>query len=234
MLYHVYTPRTSFSPAGSLAHPGRDRARRARDAARGAETTLHCATDRIAVAVAKADMPPLTPCSRMSQVLCFAAAALFVRVCSIDNGIGARPPRGWRSWNSFPCEDSSATQLSGGDIIDDAAMRAQMHAVLDTSRVLHNGTAISLAELGFNYISMDDGWQQCNCSTHQDVDPSLPTCGQNGTSPIMSFHDQTTGDPIINLHRFPNMKALVVSTTEVVSQVVVGSFEHVGKSLSER
>eukprot|EP01047_Picozoa_sp_COSAG01_P103177 COSAG01_NODE_32669_length_577_cov_1.905858_1_plen_77_part_10 len=76
--------------------------------------------------------------------------------------------------------------LSGGDIIDDAAMRAQMHAVLDRSRPLHNGTAACLAELGFDYISMDDGWQQCNCSTHQDIDPTLPMCGENCTSSKMS------------------------------------------------
>ena len=144
---------------------------------------------------------------RLALLLLCAAAC--VRVGSIDNGIGQRPPRGWRSWNVFPCEDSSNTTLSGGDIIDDAAMRAQMHAVLDRSRVLHNGTAVSLAELGFDYISMDDGWQQCNCSTHQDMDPTLPTCGQNGASQAMSFHDPVTGDPVVNLHRFPAMKELV-------------------------
>ena len=142
-------------------------------------------------------------------LLLLLCAAVCVRVGCIDNGIGQRPPRGWRSWNVFPCEDSSNTTLSGGDIIDDDAMRAQMHAVLDRSRVLHNGSAVSLAELGFDYISMDDGWQQCNCSTHQDMDPTLPTCGQNGAPQVMSFHDPVTGDPVVNLHRFPAMKALV-------------------------
>lgn len=65
----------------------------------------------------------------------------------------------------FPCEDSSPTKLNGGDIIDAAAMMSQMHAVLDKSRAVYWRTAdgqgvwnkTSLAELGFDYISMDDG-----------------------------------------------------------------------------
>ena len=69
-------------------------------------------------------------------------------VGGIDNGIGVVPPQGWRSWNSFPCEQSSATQLNGGDIIDDAAMRAQMHAVKDRNRTLFNGSTVSLADIG--------------------------------------------------------------------------------------
>ena len=72
-------------------------------------------------------------------------ALLLTSAVGIDNGIGMVPPQGWRSWNSFPCEQSSATQLRGGDIIDDAAMRAQMAAVKDRSRKLFNGSTISLA-----------------------------------------------------------------------------------------
>ena len=54
------------------------------------------------------------------------------------------------SQNVFPCEQSSKTQLNGGDIIDDAAMRAQMHAVLDTTRPVWNVSGpASLAKLGF-------------------------------------------------------------------------------------
>jgi hypothetical protein len=85
-------------------------------------------------------------------------------------------------------------------------MRAQMRAVTDKSRPIHNGSKVSLAELGFDYISMDDGWQQCNCSTRQDVDPTLPMCDKNA----MSWHDPITGTPMVNKHRFPEgMKAMV-------------------------
>ena len=38
-------------------------------------------------------------------------------------------------------------------------MRNQMHAVLDTSRSI-NGKPGNLADLGFSWISMDDGWQK--------------------------------------------------------------------------
>ena len=133
-------------------------------------------------------------------------ALLLTSAVGIDNGIGMVPPQGWRSWNSFPCEQSSATQLRGGDIIDDAAMRAQMAAVKDRSRKLFNGSTISLADIGFNYISMDDGWQQCNCSTHQDIDPILAACPAGAA---MSFRDPQSGAPLVNKHRFPDMKAMV-------------------------
>ena len=43
-------------------------------------------------------------------------------------------------------------------IITQARMRAQMVAAVDKSRTV-GGKATSLAELGFDYISMDDGWQ---------------------------------------------------------------------------
>ena len=53
---------------------------------------------------------------------------------------------------------------------------------------------------------MDDGWQQCNCSTHQDVDPALAACPSGAA---MSFHDPQSGAPLVNKHRFPDMKAMV-------------------------
>ena len=52
---------------------------------------------------------------------------------------------GWRSWNSFHAD------------INDTVMRAQMAAVTDTSRSV-NGKPTSLAALGFDWVSMDDGW----------------------------------------------------------------------------
>ena len=129
---------------------------------------------------------------------------------AIDNGLGITPPRGWRSWNSYPCEDSTNTTMSGGDIISDSAMRGAMHAVLDTTRSV-NGTPTALSSLGFNYVSMDDGWQQCNCSTHQDMDPTLPTCSIGDCrGGRCSWHAKSDGSPQVNPHRFPNgMKALV-------------------------
>lgn len=48
--------------------------------------------------------------------------------------------------------------MTGGDIISGAAMRAAMVAVTDRSRKV-NGSLVSLQELGYDWVSMDDGWQ---------------------------------------------------------------------------
>jgi len=113
---------------------------------------------------------------------------------------------GWRSWNSYTCQDSTNTTFTGGDIISDAAMRTAMHAVLDTSRSVQ-GVSTTLASLGYDYISMDDGWQQCNCSTHQDIDPTLPSCSIGDCrGGRCSWHDKPSGAPMVNKHRFPRYK----------------------------
>ena len=58
---------------------------------------------------------------------------------------------------------------------------------------------------------MDDGWQQCNCSTHQDMDPTLPSCSIGDCrGGRCSFHSPVDGAPMVNPHRFPTgMKSLV-------------------------
>merc|ERR1719265_1874045 len=100
-------------------------------------------------------------------------------------------------------------------------MKRAMHGVLDKSRKLHDGTVKSLAEMGYGWVSMDDGWQGCNCSTHQMIDNALPSCSiQNCWDGKCNFHDPQTGAPRVkgedaskpesNTNRFPNgMKALV-------------------------
>ena len=76
-------------------------------------------------------------------VHCLCLAAALERGVSIANGLGLTPPRGWRSWNLYH------------DKVNDTVMRAQMHAVLDASRPIANGsTGVSLAALGFDWISM--------------------------------------------------------------------------------
>ncbi|CAE7211879.1 unnamed protein product [Symbiodinium pilosum] len=56
---------------------------------------------------------------------------------------------------------------------------------------------------------MDDGWQHCNCSVRQDLDPTLPKCdGDLCFGGHCSWHD-SRGMPIVRKDRFPDMKALV-------------------------
>ncbi|CAK9045411.1 Alpha-galactosidase (Alpha-D-galactoside galactohydrolase) (Melibiase) [Durusdinium trenchii] len=128
-------------------------------------------------------------------------AKLLPGALGIDNGLGLTPPRGWRSWNSFDCLEPSR-------ILTQEHMIAQMDAVLDQSRSV-DGKPTSLAQLGFDWISMDDGWQRCNCSVRQDLDPTLPTCDGNLCfGGHCSWHD-ASGRPRVRPDRFPDMKKLV-------------------------
>lgn len=126
---------------------------------------------------------------------------------AIDNGLGVTPPKGWRSWNFY---------LS---TVNQTVMKAQMDAAVDKSRSV-NGVPTSLAELGYDLIAMDDGWQKCNCSTRGDLDGSLPTCNNcmsekygPGSGGGCSFHSDGSrgpvGTPVVDTRRFPNMSALV-------------------------
>ena len=115
---------------------------------------------------------------------------------AIDNGYGVTPPRGWRSWNQFAA------------LNNDTVMRAQMRAVADKSRNVH-GKPTSLADLGFSWISMDDGWQKCNCSTPGSPDAGLPQCPNCKATGACSWHDPTTGAPLVDIRKFPNMSDLV-------------------------
>lgn len=121
-------------------------------------------------------------------------------VQALDNGLALTPPRGWRSWNAYDC-------TTDAKILTQAHMAAQMAVAVDRSRLV-GGKPTSLADLGFDYISMDDGWQECNCSERQNIDPRKPPC------PDLCFHGQCTfhdknGVPKIRKDRFPDMKALV-------------------------
>eukprot|EP01059_Diplonema_ambulator_P031668 TRINITY_DN588_c0_g2_i3.p1 TRINITY_DN588_c0_g2~~TRINITY_DN588_c0_g2_i3.p1 ORF type:complete len:415 (+),score=162.67 TRINITY_DN588_c0_g2_i3:48-1292(+) len=100
--------------------------------------------------------------------------ALVAPVLAIDNGIGLTPPMGWRSWN---CYHSGVTQ---------ALMEKVMDKMAEKSRTV-NGKVMSIADLGYVHVGLDDNWQACGK-------------GVNG-----SFHD-ADGNPIINTATFPSMK----------------------------
>ena len=78
-------------------------------------------------------------------------------VASLDNGLAATPPMGWRSWNCY----------HGGITAD--AVKATVDAVTSRSRLVA-GTPTSLADLGYKHVGVDDGWQACkmgkDCSFH--------------------------------------------------------------------
>jgi alpha-galactosidase len=74
-------------------------------------------------------------------------------VICIDNGIGALPPMGWRSWNCF-----------GGNI-DQTKMTSIIDAIADRSRSV-NGKPTSLADLGYTHVGLDDNWQNCGAGVN--------------------------------------------------------------------
>ena len=83
------------------------------------------------------------------------------------------PPMGWRSWNLFEGDVSQALLLQ------------QVEGLV---RVRHEG--VSLRDLGYSTIGLDDGWQDCSSG--------------NG------YHDNVTGVPKVNA-KFPDMRAMTAA-----------------------
>lgn len=89
----------------------------------------------------------MMPCSRSYVV---GALLLFARsVSGINNGLGLRPPRGWRSWNQFQCA------------INQSLIEAQYLALTSRSRSV-DGVPTSLHDLGYITAGIDDCWQKCD------------------------------------------------------------------------
>jgi alpha-galactosidase len=98
-------------------------------------------------------------------------------VAANDNGIGLKPPLGWRSWN-----------LYGGKVDQNLIMEI-MNGVVKKSLVV-DGEPTSLCDLGYCDVGLDDNWQ---------------ACGSKDAAPGMHYHDKE-GNPIVNLDKFPDLK----------------------------
>jgi alpha-galactosidase len=99
-----------------------------------------------------------------------------------DNGLGLKPPLGWRSWNLY------------GANVNQSLIQAIMKGM--TVKVAppdgETGPAASLCDLGYCDVGLDDNWQ---------------ACGSPQAAPGMKYHD-AQGNPIVNLNRFPDFKAM--------------------------
>ena len=95
---------------------------------------------------------------------------------AIDNGKGATPPMGWRSWNLY------------GHDVDQKLIEGIMDGMV-TKRPLPDGsgTSKSLCDLGYCDVGLDDNWQQC---------------GSHGAGKY-TYHTDS-GLPIVNPDRFPD------------------------------
>jgi hypothetical protein len=98
-------------------------------------------------------------------------------VHAMDNGIALLPPMGWRSWNLY------------GGSIDQVKMTAILTGMVQRTRQDHTGQWVSLCDLGYCNVGLDDVWQAC--------DSPLAAEG-------MHYHDGQ-GRPLVNLERFPSL-----------------------------
>lgn len=97
-----------------------------------------------------------------------------------DNGLALTPPLGWRSWNLYQ-----------GNPQQSQMMRI-MEGLVRRERKDHLGNVVSLADLGYRDVGLDDTWQRCNSPDAADG---------------MHYHD-VYGNPIVNYDRFPSLSAM--------------------------
>ena len=88
---------------------------------------------------------------------------LFGIISCLDNGLGLTPQMGWNTWNKFGCEINEKL-------------------IYDTIDVLNKS---GLIEYGYNYINLDDCWQQKyrNEDGTIKIDPNFP----NGIKPLVDY-----------------------------------------------
>ena len=72
---------------------------------------------------------------------------------ALDNGLGLRPPLGWRSYNAF------------GGRPTQAIMEVTMDAMVDRSRNV-SGKPTSLLDMGYRHVGLDGGWNDCFANNH--------------------------------------------------------------------
>jgi len=99
-------------------------------------------------------------------------------VFAIDNGLGLKPPMGWRSWN-----------LYGANVNQDL-IQGIMDGMVSKSRSV-DGVPTSLCDLGYCDVGLDDNWQECG----------------NYGADNFTYHDED-GSPVVNYDVFPDFKAM--------------------------
>lgn len=115
-----------------------------------------------------------------------------------QDGLARTPPMGWRSWNEYGKEilesdmrDTAAAVAAKRDVSTGLPISLWNRA-LDYVGMCGQvcETSVSLLDLGYNDVGLDDNWQ---------------ACGQGVGN---SFHDKD-GNPLLNKERFPDMKGMV-------------------------
>ena len=96
-----------------------------------------------------------------------------------DNGLAKSPPRGWRSWNLY------------GTNFNQSMIESIMDGMVRKHRKV-NGIPMSLCDLGYCDVGIDDGWQ---------------ACGQYGPGRFLKYHNED-GSPVVDTRKFPDLKAM--------------------------
>jgi alpha-galactosidase len=104
-----------------------------------------------------------------------AALCCVLPAAAIDNGLGMKPPMGWRSWNLF------------GANVNQQLIESIMTGMTSRRNTV-DGVPTSLLDLGYKTAGLDDAWQQCG-----SYGPEKNT-----------YHD-AAGNPVVNLNRFPSL-----------------------------
>ena len=104
--------------------------------------------------------------------------ALLTSTIGIDNGKGITPPMGWRSWNLY------------GANVNQPLIEGIMEGVATIKRPV-DGVNMSLCDLGYCDVGLDDNWQEC---------------GKHGTGKY-TYHSDA-GFPLVNADRFPDFIAM--------------------------
>jgi len=106
------------------------------------------------------------------------ALAFLAPVAAIDNGLGIRPPMGWRSWN-----------LYGADV-EQKLIEGIMDGMVSKKRSV-DGTPTSLCDLGYCDVGLDDNWQDCGAGKeyHYHDDSGIPVINRKRFPNMLEMTD---------------------------------------------
>eukprot|EP00980_Cylindrotheca_fusiformis_P014288 scaffold3791_cov137-Cylindrotheca_fusiformis.AAC.15 len=113
----------------------------------------------------------------MIILFCLIVVSISLFAIAKDDGLALKPPLGWRSWNLFE-----------GNVHQNEIV-AIMDGMVKRTRKNWNGKLVSLCDLGYCDVGLDDTWQACNS----------PKAAKG-----MHYHD-AKGNPLVNLDRFPSL-----------------------------
>ena len=102
-----------------------------------------------------------------------AALVVLPSAAAYDNGMARKPPMGWQTWCSVgPC---------GEDHCNDG----QIREMADTLVKKDPATGVSMQELGYNWIVLDDCWHPHRASNGSLV--PFPRFFPHGMKPVIDY-----------------------------------------------